>query len=249
MRLLLFTILILSKPGYGQEANEIVNNYLKIVSNGNIENWSKVKSIYKESEAYYSQSDFDQKINLIKSDKPSFHKSFVVLPNLHKNEIYADSSFSKLTSTFYFLKDRTIILLNNIPPIIKEPPPKDEIQSVNLPVQISKLLEKSKSVELTGVKNFAADGVSCYEIRIISKGRIYTLYINTKTFLLEYWNGRGDEDISILTKFSNYKEVDGLLIPMSESLMKNGNIFFWEHIRKYLINVDIDEEVFLYKEN
>lgn len=248
MRFLVIIFAIFSKSVCGQEGRKIVNDYLKIVSDGNIDNWNKVKSIYKESEAYYSQSDFEQRINLTNPDKSNFHKTFLVLPYKHKVEIYDDSSFTKPTSTFYFLEKRTVILLNNIPPIIKEPPVRDQFYSVHLPVKISKLLNKSNSVEFLGIKKFASEGLSCYEVRMLTMGRFYTLFINTETSMLEYWNDREDGDTSVLTKLYNYKKVEGLFIPMSESLVRNGSIYFWENTKKYLVNSNINNEIFNYKD-
>jgi hypothetical protein len=133
--------------------------------------------------------------------------------------------------------------------MIKEPPPRDEFFSTHIPVQISKLVSKSKSIELLGIKEFPLDGFSCYEIKMITKGRSYVLYINTKTFLLQYWNNREDGDLSILTKFFNYKKVEEFLIPMSDSMMKDGVVYFSNTTKKYLINTPIDLQIFNYTKN
>jgi len=139
--------------------------------------------------------------------------------------------------------------MGNVPPIIKQPAPKDDnLVSTDLPVQVSKLLE-SRSIELLGTREFPVDGLLCYEIKMIRKGRTYFLYINTSSFLLEYWNDREDGDLSILAKVYNYKRVDGLLIPMSDCLMKDGIVYYSSHIKKYLINAYIDPQVFIYKDN
>lgn len=249
MRALIIIVALFPTSIFGQDARAIVNHYLDTVSNGNIDNWNRIKSIYKESEAYYSQNDFEQRVNLFKPDKSSFIKSFRVLPYNFKHDIYSDSSFQILTSSFYYLKEKTVLLLDNTPPIIKQAPSRDEFYSAHLPVKISKLMSKSRSVELLGIKEFPLDELLCYEIKMTAKGRSYLLYINTETFLLEYWNDREDEDLSILTRFSNYRQVDEFLVPMSESLLRNGTTFFWEHTKRYLINSKIDIEMFNYKDN
>jgi len=140
-----------------------------------------------------------------------------------------------------------IIQIGNMPTLEKPAPERDEFYSPHLPVQISKLVAKSKSIELSGVKSFPLTGVECYEIKVLTKGRTYLLYINTETFLLEYWNGREDEDQSILSRLYDYKRIDGLLIPMSDCLMKNGIVYFSSKTRKYLINPNIDPAIFNYK--
>jgi hypothetical protein len=198
---------------------------------------------------YYSQQDFEQRVSLLKSDKPNFHKSYRIAPNDHKIEIYEDSTFTKRLSTFYFLKGKTVLLLSNIPPIVKPAPPRDEeFSSDHLPVQIWKLMQKSKSVQLLGIKEFPIEGLQCYEIKIITKERNSILFINTETFLLEYSNLRKDGDISFLAKFYNYKKIDDFLIPMSDCLMRNGIVYHWKNVRKIDINADIDPQVFKYQE-
>lgn len=248
MKLLLVIFGLLSTVSYGQDAREIVNRYLDTVSNGNIDNWNKIKSLYRESEGLYSQQNYEHKIDFLKKDKPNFTKEFLVFPYNHKHELYEDSVFTKLSSTFNFLEKRTIILMGNMPPVIKHTSPRDESISDHLPIQIWKLMNKSKSVKLLGIKEFPNDGFSCYEIKIHTKGRNYYLYINTKTFLLEYWNGNEEEDRSFLTKYYNYKKVEDFLMPMSNSAMRNGVVYYWNNIRKIEINADIDLEVFNYKD-
>ncbi len=237
-----------STPLFGQDAREIVNRYLDTVSNGNINNWNKIKSIYKESVSYYSQQDFEHKVDFLKKDKASFSKSFLVLPHEHKIELYADSAFTNLSSSFYYLENRSILLIGNVPPIIKQPPPRDEFFSHHHPVEIWKRMDKSKSVELLGIKEFPTEELTCYEIKINAKGRNDYLYINTKTFFLEYWSGNEEGDRSALGKYDNYQKVEGFLMPMSVSSMKNGIVFYWNHTKKIQINADIDPEIFEYKE-
>lgn len=60
-------ILLLSIPMsvWGQEANEIIVKYFNEVSNGNVANWSKIKSVYIESIASYSQQDFEKNLRIL----------------------------------------------------------------------------------------------------------------------------------------------------------------------------------------
>jgi hypothetical protein len=247
-RLFAVLLLFVSFIANAQTAREIVSHYLDTVSNGDVKAWSKIKSAYTESEVYYSQQDFDQKINLLKADKPSFHKLYWVAPFEHKDVLFEDSTFTRMTSTFYFLNDRTIILMYNIPPIIKDKQIRDEFVYYFLPEQIRKLLEKSKSVELLGIKDFPNDGILCYEIRITAKGRHYLLYIDTTSFLLRYWNGREDQDTGVMTKFDNYKRIDGLLMPMLESMTKGGIPYYYCRTRKIELNATIDPKELVYEE-
>jgi hypothetical protein len=118
MRLLLFASVLWISNSYAQTAREIVNRYLDTLSNGKIENWNKIKSIYSENESFYSQQNFEQRIDPLKKENANFTKVFIVFPYNHKHELYADSSFTIPLSTFYFLENKTIILMSNIPPVI-----------------------------------------------------------------------------------------------------------------------------------
>jgi len=248
MRLLFIASVLWISNSYAQTAKEIVNRYLDTVSNGKIENWNKIKSIYSENESFYSQQNFEQKIDLLKKENSNFTKIFIVFPYNHKHELYADSAFTIPLSTFYFLENRTIILMSNMPPVINPASSsRDEFFSHHVPVHIWKLLDKSNSVELLGIKEFPLDELSCYEIKMNTKGRNYYLYINTKTLLLVYMTGNEEEDRSFLTKFYNYRKVDDFLMPMTNAAIKNGIVYFWNHTRKIEINSDIDPGIFNYK--
>ena len=108
-------------------------------------------------------------------------------------------------------------------------------------------MDKSSATELIGIKEFPIEGLLCYEIKITTKGQNYYLYINTETFLLEYWNSNKEGDRSSLAKFSNYKKIGDFLIPMSTSAMRNGSVYHWINNRKIEFNTDIDPELFVYK--
>ena len=138
--------------------------------------------------------------------------------------------------------------MGNIPPIIRQISKRDEFFSEHHPVQIWKRMDKSKSVELLGIKEFPAEEFTCYEIKINGKGRNDYLYINTKTFLLEYWNGNEEGDRSVLGKYDNYQKVEDFLMPMSVSAMRNGIVYHWNNTKKIKINADIDPAIFEYKD-
>jgi hypothetical protein len=247
MKFMFLSFILLSSFVYGQNAREIINHYLDTVSNGNVENWSKIKSTYIESESLYSQNSFDQTVSLVSPDKPSFQKIYTLWPQ-RRIDSYSDSTFNNLVSSIYFLKNKTIIVMGNLPAMVKPASPQGEYDTEFIPLTIWKLLNKSKSVELIGLKEFPIDGITCYEITITIQERSYSLYINKDTFLLEYWNGREDNDTSILTKYYNYKKVGDFLIPMSDCLMRKGIIYFWANKKKIEINSHIDSGIFIYSD-
>jgi len=248
MKSLMVAFLLVSSIAYSQDAREIMNRYLDTVSNGNIENWNKIKSMYTESESYYSQQDFDQKVNFYKTDKPSFHKHYTFPPYGSRNELYSDSTFSELQSTFYFLKDKTIIILGKSPPIINKNARKpSEFSSIHTPVFISNLVNKSSAIEMMGIKEFPLDGTWCYQIKVTTKGRNYYFYINTETYLMDYWTVNQEEDLNSLVKYYNYKRIGDFLMPMSYSAMRNGFVYNWTNHRKIELNPEIDPDIFIYK--
>jgi hypothetical protein len=129
MRPLVFVFALLSQSLYSQDALDIINRYIDTVSNRDVDNWDKISSVYTESETYYSQQAFEQKVDLLRPDKANFERSYRVPPYNHRIELYEDSTFTNRLSTFYYLRDRTILLLGNIPPIIKEAGKPDELVS------------------------------------------------------------------------------------------------------------------------
>ena len=186
MKYLLIGFVLFSLSCYSQDGREIIKRYLDTVSNGDVRNWDKIKSVYTEYQSFYSQQAFEQRVDFGNVDKPSFCKSYRV--GLEKNRIdsYGDSTFTKWLSTFYFLEDKTVILIGNIPPMIKKSRPPGEFSSQHPPVFISRLVKKSSAVELLGVKEFLNEALLCYEVKITAKGRNYYYYIDVETFLLRY---------------------------------------------------------------
>ena len=248
MKFLIVFLLFLSSFVYSQNEREIIHRYLDTVSNGNIENWNKIKSIYIENESYSSQQDFRKQVNFLKIDKPNFNRFFGALRYGSRIESYYDSTYTNLKSTFYFLKNKTVVSLPHLAPMITKNSRKGtEFFSEQTPVYIRNLLQQSSATELLGIKEFESEGVSCYLIRINTTERNYYLYINTENYLLEYWNV-SHEDQSFLTRFYNYKKVGDFLMPMSTSAMRDGIVYQWNDTRKIELNPEIDPKLFVYSE-
>jgi hypothetical protein len=249
MRKILCAFLVLTSHCLtAQDARTILQQYIDTVSGGDVRNWEKIKSMYSEGQSYYSQQDFEQKLNMATPDKPSYYKTYLVLPDNHKIEYFDDTTSTRPNSTFYFLEKRSILLIGNIPPIIKPAPEKDRFFSPHMPVYISNLMENSKSVELLGIKDFVTDGFSCYEIVMITKGRKYYLYINTQTLLLEYGCFGENEDRTTLGRYAEYKRFGELLMPMFDGIARNNILYYWNWKSKLKINEPIDPAIFEYKE-
>lgn len=201
MKYLALILVLLATTLHGQTARDIINRYLDTVSNGNVENWYKIKSIYTESESHYSQEAFDQKLNFTNSDKPSFNKTYLAYPNNYriverynmKIESYKDSAFTIPSSVSYFLTDKTVLLMANLPPIVKDPFEPDDYFSPHTPVFIRNIMNKSKSVELIGTKQFLWKemNVMKYILRPGKRIMCYTLiprhFASTMAILVEIY--------------------------------------------------------------
>lgn len=248
MKYLIIFLLFALPFAHAQKAEEIVNRYLDTVSNGNIENWNKIKSIYIENESYSGQPEFEKQINFLKIQKPNFNRLFGARRYGSRVESYDDSSYTNLKSTFYFLKDKTVVSVPHIAPMITKNNRKNsEFFSEQTPVYIRNLLQKSSATELLGIKKFENGSVSCYQVKIRTAERDYYLYFNTETYLLEYWNV-SHMDQSFLTRFYNYKKIGDFLMPMSTSAMRDGIVYQWNDTRKIELNPEIDPKLFIYSE-
>src|SRR6478736_6035424 len=78
---------------------EILDRYFKASSNGDITQWENIKTLYSTSIAYFKTSQKDV----------SYHRTYTRWPDEQKDELFEDSLFKNHSSSFYFLKDRTII--------------------------------------------------------------------------------------------------------------------------------------------
>lgn len=92
MRYLAVVFLLSTSALSAQSPRGIIDRYIDTVSNGDIRNWETIKSVYSESEGYYSHDSFEGKVNLLRSDKSNFSKSYRVPPFHHKIELYEDST-------------------------------------------------------------------------------------------------------------------------------------------------------------
>jgi hypothetical protein len=233
----------------GQIADEIIKHYFDTVSNGNIENWKKVKSMYTEEVSFYSQEEADQSTpNLLHPPRPSYTKNYKVPPYKSRIEYYSDSTHSQLESTFLWLPDKRVMLFRQIKPVVtrlKDPDP-----SYSNPVALSKLLDKSESITCKGVKAFPADGMSCYDIEVHTQDqKIIDYYFNTHTYLLEYHKIFNSSDSLNYVRYYNYRDIgNGLLLYMDHYAMRHGRIFNSNSIKKIEVNCPIDPEKFEYDE-
>jgi hypothetical protein len=225
---------------HAQSANEVIDKYFNAVSNGGIENWSKIKSAYIERTTSFTDPNHDKTKVDFTIKKPSLHISYVLLPDMSLTEIYEDLELKMST---YKVKGKAVIIIPNMAPM---PVGSDDDEPISLfePVSIQHNMAKSRSIKLLGTK--VIDGIECFDIEIKTKKLMWHYYFNTSSYLLEYWTNSMN-DFSTLTKVFNYEKHGEYLIAMSESKTSNDVLFFSSHIRKIQLNVDIPLERFQYK--
>ncbi len=224
---------------FSQTGREILNRYLDTVSMGNVNNWSKIKTIYATSIFYYSSEDFGHKIQLSLYNNLGYKKILKIWPEQQKEEIYKDSLYKGTPNKFYFLKKKHVIIMGMMTPI--ETPAIKSVQFDFFPVKIKNYINKSKSIRFIGLKELPGHS-PCYEIDIDAKEGKHQLFFNTKTFLLEGIYFPATKDYMII---SDYKNVDGYLIPTSTTTFKNGVKYAWETITAIVLNGPIDPLKFI----
>lgn len=225
----------------GQDAKYILQQYFDTVSNGDVRNWEKIKSVYRESSSSYSQEAFEQKNPNFASNKATIQKMYRVWPDKSRVDLYEDSI---LVSSFYHVKKDHFFVMGNMLPMPMSSGPYEPYFEFE-PIIIKHVLDKTKSIKLIGIREL--DGLKCYVIRADTKDLIWHLYFNVTTFLLEYWNNSLDGDTSSLTKVFNYKKFDEYLIPTSEIKTRNGVAFFYSNVIDLKLNIEIDSQKFDYK--
>src|SRR5688572_4797715 len=77
---------------YAQDAHTIIDHYFDRVSNGNRDNWNKIKSAYIESITLYDQRAADKQLPNFVAQKPTIHKLFILWPDKCRDELYEDST-------------------------------------------------------------------------------------------------------------------------------------------------------------
>lgn len=241
--LLQILLLLIATTLYGQDASTILQRYFDTVSGGNIENWKKIKSVFIESESFYSQQNFESQASF---SPVRFHylKTYREWPDKLKIEIYEDSTYSKFLSSTLWLpnKNKLILRFSNMQPIIKEL--KDNPWDFK-PVYLYERVKNSKSIIYKGIKNFELDSISCFDIEIKSKdNKTINLYLNTQTYLLEYWKILIESSTSNYVKFYDYKIVEGLSFHFVTQAMKDGQVFDFNRIKRVHINYAINPEIF-----
>lgn len=228
-----------SVVGYTQSAKEVVEKYFSAVSNGNFENWLKIKSAYLEIDF---ASEFENQIQFGPRIKKTF-KIYRVWPDKSTSELYYDSM---LVNKSYHVKNKSFLVTGGGAVMPVSPGPYEQYFEFD-PILIKKVVDKSKKIELIGIKD--TDSIKCYDVKIVTKDLVWHFYFNVDSFLLEYWSNASDGlPTETVTKVFDYKKFNECLIPMSEVKLKNGSPFHWATRKRVELNIEIDPSKFEYKD-
>lgn len=227
---------------------EIIERYIDTVSNGDINNWKKITSIYSESQGFYSQQEFDASIPNFSPPQIHYIKTYKVFsPDKAKIELYNDSTYNKFLSSTLWLPDQLILEFNNMPRIVKPVNREKPRASYFKAVEISGLAKKNRAITYTGISDFPVDGISCFEIVVETKDKRIGLYFNTKSYLLEYtriFNETDSYSDSSYVRYTDYKNIEGLLFYMTYYATRNGRIFHSSKTKRIQINHPIGQDKF-----
>jgi thiol-disulfide isomerase/thioredoxin len=225
---------------FGQTAEEILSRYFKASSpNGDISKWDEIKTLYSTSVGYFNPKSVDAPLDTTFDPKIiNYHKSYKRWPDEQKEELFGDSLLKYHNSSFYFLKNRTVIMLGFMDPI--------EVNRKNqeidfYPMRIYKYMRKSKSISYGGIKVIQGKSVPCYEIEIKTSDASHVLFFNTESYLLDaiYFT-----EPNYYTMLSDYRLFEGYLLPTYEVSKRNGVTIAWKRHRTYEFNVKFDENQF-----
>lgn len=236
----LFFIVFNSPYCFCQTSEEILDRYFKASSNGDIGKWNQVKTLYSTSIGYFNRKSTETPLDSTFDLKDiSYHKSYKRWPSELKEELFDDSLFKDHSSSFYFLKNKTIIKLAFMDPI--EVTQKEEVMLDFYPIQIHKHVLNNTSIMYKGIRPIPGIVTPSHEIEIKTPSAVRIFFFNPKSFLLDaiYF-----PEANYYTVISDYRLFDGYLLPTYEVSMRNGITFAWMRYRTFEFNVKFDEHQF-----
>ncbi|MEI9919700.1 MAG: hypothetical protein WDO14_12990 [Bacteroidota bacterium] len=237
--ILWIALTLFSNVLFAQSANDVLENYFKVVSNGDINNWDKIKTAYLETSDTFVQPG-NQNVPSLLSQKGSRQKMYRVWPDMSMTEVFDDTVVS---ASYYHVKGKHFLIFKQNPPIPLPTGPYEPYFEFE-PVMVYHALKKNKQVENLGLKNIGT--CECFDIKIVTKNLIWHFYINPDNSLLEYWSNSTDGEETTITRVFNYAKIDNYLIPLSESKSRDGHDFFWSKRNVVKLNIPIDPNKFVY---
>jgi hypothetical protein len=226
---------------FAQNPTEILNHYLDTVSLGDRSKWAKIKSMYATSTTYFNNSVYTSQVDFRNSNPPSYAKTYKVWPDYDKEELYNDSSYTGVPSKFYYLKDKDVIVLNNGMP--KQETRHDEKRRFEFtPTRILTYMKESKKVLFRGLKKIPGEDLEFFEILITTRSEEHYFLFDTSTYLLK---AEFFPETNIHWLYSDYRDINGYLIPGTISGLKDGMLFSMQSFTSFSFNMPLANEIFV----
>jgi hypothetical protein len=230
-----------------QDAAHIINSYCKAVSNGNVENWAKIKTVYYETVSSFYDTPGGNDLHLTPV-KPSYNREYLMLPDTHVFKHYEDSSFSVLKGASYFLPDKIVLIIANLAPIVR--PPRTGRQALEFPpMMFMRWLKEGKDLRYNGLKNLPNATATFHELEwITDDGKTCRYYFNAENFLYEYSTVTSDGIKFHQNHYFNYEQHGEYLLPMDVVSLSDGKLFSARHIKRVIFNAEIEPRDIQYDE-
>ena len=110
--------------------------------------------------------------------------------------------------------------------------------------------EKGYTVELMESEDM--EGTEVYKLKFTNKnGNIFYQFIDTENYILLKTTAimkQGEAEIESETYYSNYKDMDGIIVPFSVETRSNGQTQSQINIEKVEYDMDVDDSIFIMPE-
>jgi len=232
-------VVAMSTGIHAQDGKQIIEHYLDTLSGSQIDKWVQIRSFYAESIVYFNTDEFLSPLPSFREKKFDYEKLYRLWPDKTKLELYSDSSFTNLTSEFFFSNKEHFIKIGNIPPITA--PVNKHLWFEFYPVLVRNYLSNAEVVEYKGAHTLPGENEWCHQVDIVVNGTTHQLFFNPRNYLLDaifviegnYW-----------LRLSDYQYHDGYLIHTAERSIREGNLLESKKYTKFIFNPDLQNNLF-----
>lgn len=215
----------------GQTVDEVINKYID--AKGGLAKLKAVKSLYMEGSRQMMGNEVPVKV-------------IIVQDKLYRNdfEFGGTSGYSIVTPT----EGWSFIPMRSTKP---EPIPAERLKTMQGQLDIAgpfvDYAAKGNKVELQGKET--VDGKDCYKIKLTdAAGKESTYYFDAATYLLYQIKtmapGQGGKPQEIITNLTDYKSIDGMMIPHTMANPGAGMMAGSTTFDKVEVNGQVDEKLF-----
>ena len=222
------------------DGKTILQEYLNLVSSGDMNNFSEIKTAINVSNAAFDVVASLGELNFIPPPE-NIHKFYRKWPDFSRDDIYDDSV---VTSTFITTRNKMTFRIGNMPVQNKELSSQFPRRFEFIPVIVNHLLQHAESIKYKGEKTVLGRNLSLVTCKYENQN--WFLYFNPSTLLLEAYEKTDNDSTEpeILTELSNYQQIDKIQIPFLKIKYRNQQAFFYNEITDIKLNVEIDPSLF-----